>query len=535
MLHQEVIKVLKPLNKYRNIVVVVSVINILAQLLPPYLMGFLIDTIYPHTDEYTTYFFIIGTIVGVLIICFFINWLQRYLWADLINNGAGLVRSFFFERVLHKNYNFFIENHVGDINNKIINDSYIYVQSKMVMQPTIILNILQIIVVFIFLFILNPYMKITTLVLCLLLFVVYSFINKYLRKASIREREAFSFLMDDANETLLGINTIQLYQVEEFFSHNFEKSVEKYEKRLSRLKFWQSLSKSATYTINNIIPVVAIFAGILYLIGGGGITIGTIVSFYYLLPRLKEPIKALTDFNIDIQNAKAVESRLEELLVKEANEVDGLEEIEKIDTLEFSNFGYAYPNGETVLNNVSKKISRGMCLAITGQSGTGKTTILRLLKRQMSPTLGELKVNGKDYLQLNRKSYLSRVAILTQDVFVFNATIYENIRFGNNVQEKTIRDAAILSGIDHFSMDENAFALSGGERHRLGLARALACDYDVLILDEPTSGLDIGTEAKIIKNLKEILEKKNCIMIVTTHSENIVKNLCNDELSLDKL
>jgi ABC-type bacteriocin/lantibiotic exporter with double-glycine peptidase domain len=124
--------------------------------------------------------------------------------------------------------------------------------------------------------------------------------------------------------------------------------------------------------------------------------------------------------------------------------------------------------------------------------------------------------------------------VLPQDVYIFNSTLHDNIGFGKEHPEKRIRDVAKLSAIDHFSLDESALGLSGGERQRVGLARALACDYDVLILDEPTSNLDQETETAIIENLKQVQKETNCIMIVVTHSANVIENLCTKHLELPK-
>ncbi|MCL2380396.1 MAG: ABC transporter ATP-binding protein/permease [Treponema sp.] len=534
MLSSEISRILRPLRKYRNAVVFVSGLYILAGLLPPYLMSLLIDQLYPYINENSAHLFIAGTIVGLLLVCFFLDWLQGYLWADLLNNGTGIVRSFFFSNVLHKNYRFFVEHQVGDINNKVINDAYIYVQSKLMWKPTLFLNLLHIVVIFALLFFLNVYMKLMTIAFTVLFFVVYSQINRHLRKSAVKEREGFSTLLSEANETLTGIDTIQLYAAEEHSAEHFEKLSERYERHLSKLKYWQALSKASRNIIMNIIPVAAILAGIFYLAQGGDITIGGIIAFYYLLPRLREPIKALTDFNIDMQNARAVEKRLEELLTKEVREHVDLEKVDKIDELEFKNLGFGYPDGEVVLSGLNAKLERGDALAITGASGTGKTTLMRLLMRQITPNKGEISINGKNYADIDPASYLSRIAVLPQDVYIFDSTLHDNISFSKNHSEKRIRDAAKLSGIDHFSLDENARGLSGGERQRIGLARALACDFDVLILDEPTSSLDQETECLIIENLRQAQKATNCIMIVITHSANVLEKLCTKQLELPK-
>jgi ATP-binding cassette subfamily B protein len=530
----EVSKELQPLHRRRRVVVLISGLHILVGLLPPYLIGLLIDELYPYIGDNSAYLFMIGSIIGLLLIYFLLDWLQGYMWTDLINRGAGIVRSFFFENVLHKSYRFFLNHPIGDINNKVINDSYIYVQARLMMMPTLLLNQLHIIVIFVLLFALNGHMMLMTVAFSLVFFVIYIQINKHLRRSVVKEREGFSTLMTEANETLAGIDTVQLYAAQDYTAKYFTQLVDTYEHRLSKLKFWETLSKAGTNVIVSIISIAAILAGVFYLAQGGNITIGTIIAFYYFLPRLKDPVMALTDFNVTMQNAKAVEGRLEELLVKEECEQVYLENIEKINQLEFKNMGFGYPDDEMILSNLNVKLQPGDSLAITGPSGTGKTTLMRLLMGQVIPSEGDILINGKTSGNIDLASYTARISVLPQDVYVFDATLHDNIDFGRDYPEKCIRDAAKLSSIDHFSMDENAHGLSGGERQRLGLARALARDYDVLILDEPTSELDNETENIIIENLKEVQKTNNCIIIVVTHSNNVLEKLCNKKLELLK-
>ena len=530
----DISKALRPLHRRRNVVVFVSVMYILIGLLPPYLISLLIDDLYPDFAGASAYLVIISAIIGWLLICFLLDWLQEYLREDLMNHGAGIARSLSFWSVLHKDYRFFLNHSVGDINNKVINDSATYVKAKLMMIPTLLLNALHLIILFAFLFLLNTYMTLLVLLFSVVYLLAYSVINKKLRFYSKKEREGFSGLMTEANETLAGVDTIQLYAGEDYAAEYFEKLVDTYEEDLTVLKFWQTLSKAATNTITNIVPVVAIIAGIFYLTLGGDITIGNMLAFYYFLPRLKDPIKAITDFNIDLQNANAVEARIEELLTTEIDESIELAHIDKIDKLEFIDLGFSYHDGKEVLKDLNLQLKRGDSLAITGCSGSGKTSLLRLLKRQLTPTNGVLTVNDRDYTRLDVASYISRIAVLPQDVFIFDDTLHDNISLGKDFSEGHVRSVAKLSAIDHFSMDENALDLSGGERQRIGLARALACEYDVLILDEPTSELDHETECLIIENLKAVQQETNCIMIVVTHSSNILEKLCTRELALVK-
>lgn len=534
MIH-EVSKALKPLRPRRNIVIGVSIFHILVGLLPPYLMSILIDDLYENFQGLRAHLFLMIAISALILIVFCLDWLQSYLREDLMNRGVGITRSSFFWHVLHKDYRFFLTHPVGDINNKVIHDSSTYVKTRLMMLPTLFLNVLHLVVLFVFLFRLNRYMTLLVMAFSILFLLIYSGINKKMRRHSVKEREGFSELMSEANTTLTGVDTIQLYAGEDYAAEYFEKLVDIYEADLTTLKFWQTLSKAATNTITNIVPVAAVVAGVFYLALGGTITIGNILAFYYFLPRLKEPIKTLTDFNIDMQNAKAVEARLEELLALQVEGEKILDHIDKIDTLSFVNLGFHYADGHQVLKDLNFNLKRGDTLSITGPSGSGKTTLLRLLKRQVTPSEGFLLVNGRDYTEFEPASYISRIAVLPQDVFIFDDTIYDNISFGKEYSKKHVHEATKLSAIDHFSMDEQATGLSGGERQRIGLARALACEYDVLILDEPTSELDYETECLIIENLKKVQQQTNCIMVVVTHSPNILEKLCVKELSLVKM
>ena len=309
--------------------------------------------------------------------------------------------------------------------------------------------------------------------------------------------------------------------------------MDKYERLLIVLRKWKGLAHSSTGKIVMFLPLLAVFVG-LGLYGDDVITIGSIVALYMLLPYLAEPIKALTEFNVDYQNAKAVEKRLAELLTEEYVKNPDLMQIEKITSLEFDNLCYKYDNGKEVLWDVNFKVEPGDSLAVVGRSGTGKTTFLRMLKRQLEPSWGNIFINGTSVRHVDEKSYINRIAVLTQEVFIFDASIRDNIKFGKDLDEDEVAKFAKLSALGRMDLDSNAKDLSGGERQRMGLARALACQYDILILDEPTTDLDADTEAKIIGNLKAIQEETGCIFIIITHSENVLENLCNKTLELKR-
>ncbi|MDR2182981.1 MAG: ABC transporter ATP-binding protein/permease [Clostridiales bacterium] len=534
VLNAKISQTLRPLFGFRYGAAAFKAVNILISLMPPYLIGLLVDDL--NTTGGEGALGLIAIIMGILIAYFFLDWAQSFLWYKMLYIGTGKVRSYLFSNVLHKDYRFFAEHSIGDIENKVIHDAEYYAKAKLAMMPTLWLNILHVGIILAFLANMHLTKTIVVISLCAVFYLLYSRINKRLRRASIAEREGFSELLNAANETLLGINTIQLYSAQKLFDDYFEHSVDKYEGFLIHLRKWQAMAYSATESVMSVIPVIAVLVGIAF-VATGHITIGVIVSFFLFLPRLGSPIKGLTDFNIDLQKARAVESRLEELLDYDTDEDEAhLEKIEKIHSLEFVDISYSYAGDENeVLTDVCFKLGAGDALAVVGPSGTGKTTFLRLLKRQIAPTLGKIYINGKNYKDINAESHLSRVAVLTQDVFAFDDSIRENIRFGKDIPDERIEALAKFCALGDINLDDNAKSLSGGERQRMGLARALACDHDILVLDEPTSDLDLTTEAQIVENLRTLQKAKGTILIIVTHSDYVLKHLCNKVLPLSKI
>jgi len=532
-LNEQISKVFRPLLAFRYGTAAFKAVNILVSLLPPYLIGLLVDDL--NTTGGDNALALIALIVGILAAYFFMDWAQSFLWYKMLYLGTGKVRSFLFSNVLHKDYRFFAEHSIGDIENKVIHDAEYYAKARLAMMPTLWLNILHVGIILAFLVNMHLTKTLVVIGLCGVFYLLYSRINRLLRKTSTSEREGFSELLNNANETLLGINTIQLYNAEHYFDEYFEHSVDKYEGFLIRLRKWQALAYSATESIMAVIPVIAVLVGIAFA-ATGYITVGGIVAFFLFLPRLSSPIKGLTDFNIDLQRARAVEGRLEELLAY-TNESDAnLEKIDKIHSLEFIDISYSYAGDENeVLTDVCFNLAAGDALAVVGPSGTGKTTFLRLLKHQILPTLGKILVNGKNHEEINPESYLRRIAVLSQEVFAFDDSIRENIRFGKDIPDERVEALAKFCALGDINLDDNARGLSGGERQRMGLARALACDHDILVLDEPTSDLDLATEAQIVENLKTLQKQKGTILIIVTHSDYVLKNLCNKVLPLSKI
>ncbi|MDR2167726.1 MAG: ABC transporter ATP-binding protein/permease [Clostridiales bacterium] len=531
LLSKKIDEALHPVYKQRVPVVALRALNIGVSILPPILIGVLVDNLVPNVSDFAME--LIAIIAGILVLNFVLDWAQDYFWHKMEYTGTGLVRTYIFSNAIRKNYSFLHEHSVGEIESKVIHDAEIYTHSKISSIPMLALNIMHIVIILSISFFLSMHIALSVVAFAAVFFVLYKFINKKLRAAALVERESYTNMMVSASEMLSGVNTIQLYGEEKYFTRRFGKVVDRYEHFLVSLRKWNGLAHSSTNKIVGILPLVAAFIG-LGLYAAGGITIGEIVIFFSLLPHLAEPIKSLTEFNIDLQNARVVEDRLEELLVAEKPVDDSLVQIDKIHSLEFVNLCFKYENGTEALWDVSFEVKAGDALAVVGRSGTGKSTFLRILKRQLEPSWGDIRVNGIHHRKIDEKSYINRIAVLTQDVFIFDASVRDNIKFGKELSDDNLSKMTKLSALGKIKLDKNAKELAAGERQRLGLARALACEYDILILDEPTGELDADTEAEIIENLKQIQNDSGYTFIIITHSKNVAEKFTDNILELVK-
>ncbi|MDL2302575.1 ABC transporter ATP-binding protein/permease, partial [Lachnospiraceae bacterium OttesenSCG-928-D06] len=263
----------------------------------------------------------------------------------------------------------------------------------------------------------------------------------------------------------------------------------------------------------------------------GHITIGVIFSFCTYLQYLYDPIKNLTDLNMTIQQGKAVEHRLRELIPtnqEENAQGDGINHIEKI-TFKDVNFKY---DERTLIKNLNLEIKKGNKVAITGPSGIGKSTLIKLLLRQEVPNGGAIMINDKDLNDVDIYSYRDHVAVMSQNTFIFDGTMEENISMGHQYNEKEMEEVINNCCLDGTGA-ENVKNYSGGEKQRIGIARMLIKDADVIILDEPTSALDSHVENEIIKNIDKIVSNDDKIIVIISHKESTL-DLCDYKMSLNK-
>ncbi len=501
-------------------------------LLLPFTISKLVDAL-TNLDQ-SAVFLAIAMIVLVAV-GFFLNWIQNYFWFKMIHLGTTKFRTFVFGRLLLRDAYFFQEHPIGDLVNRVLNDTEQYARKKIVRAPILILNISTLLIMFLFLAYMNIRLSIVVVISGILYGVSYQFLNQKLRESATRERESFSHVMSEAEETLTGIYTVRIFRKEHYFTNRFLDGVNEHYRFMTKLQVWKSLGNSLTTALIQLIPVLTLLAGALMLLSHET-TLGVVMGFYAYLPYLWEPIENLTNLNLDSQQARAVEKRIESLIVEEIHVLpesapDAKPSSDGFYSLAVKNVTAFYGSEAPLFQNLSFIMEQGDRLAITGASGVGKSSLIQLLLGESEPKHGNIMINGVQLSPQNKSTLLSFISVVPQNIFLFRGTFEENICFDIAYSEEKYHQILHTTFLEEKEGSLKVDSFSGGERQRVGLARALIKGSGLLIMDEPTAALDMLTEKKFISNLDTYLKENNASLIVVSHRPEILR-ICNMTLDL---
>lgn len=518
------------INPLRILVMVLFTTGNVLGLLQPFLLGRLIDGLSSPTPALVA----LGSIlIGLVCLEFGFDWLQNYMWFKMIHRGISLARSKVLSLLLNRRVNEQGSIPNGDLVNRIIHDTGQYAEQMLIRWPMLILNVSSLLIIFAFLFYLNIWMAVCILGLSMAYFLAYRRLNILLRLHMKEERARFSEIMQSTQQFISGKEIIQLYHAQPYFSKKYSSIINQHFQTLLRLQKWKSLGQSTTTFILNIMPVLSVLLGV-YFMAKGQITIGTIFSFYSYLPYLSEPIRNLTDFNLIVQQAKSVEERLNQVMGDSAPAAPEIRPASPLTKVQFDHVSFRYISNDGGMKEVIKDLSftlqKGQRLAITGTSGNGKSTCLRLLLNQLTPAEGEIRFNTELAESLKQEQLQGQLVVMPQDIFLFDGTCEENIHFGRDYTSAELNNAMNDAEVT-LSGEQSITGVSGGERQRIGLARCLLKPAGLLVLDEPTSELDMETEQNIVRHLDHYLREHESMLIVVTHRPAIL-TICDWELRL---
>ena len=393
---------------------------------------------------------------------------------------------------------------------------------KIIVEPISIIS-------FIFLlFIIN--IKFTILVLVIIPisgFFSYK-VGQSIRRKSKRTSIQSAGILNIIKETLNNIKIIKIFNLENTENKNFIKENNKYFNLIFNQSKLSHLLTPINETIGLIVGILLIWFGGISVLEDGTMKSEDFIKFILLLFAMLQPIRKLANVNVLFQNGIAAAERVftifdNEDKIEESNTPVKIDSFKK--SINFKNVNFKYENNNnTILEDINFEIVKGQTIAIVGKSGAGKTTLTDLLPRFYDPTEGDIFVDSLNLKDIALKDLRNLFGIVTQNVILFNDTIRNNIIQGNeNASDADITKAIkssnledLIDKLDHgldTYIGENGVKLSGGEKQRLSIARALIKNPDILILDEATASLDSESEKKVHAAIDNIIIDRTVIII----------------------
>ena len=533
--YRRLLSYIGPFKKRRFYLVLLCAISIIMASIMPFFIGKLVNMITesaPISDIITFGFVLI--IIGILDAT--LNSAQNYVWHMYSTEYLNYFRTLMLDAALKKNIKFFKMND-EDFTNRILHDTSILSYDISIGFPMLILNVLRIGVVVGLMLFMSPVLTILPLLIVPIYTFTFHKIDKKIRAASNKERTLFTKVSETVSEYLHGVIQIKINRKEKFFLDNFVRTIDEYTQSAKDIKKYTAISYGVGGFIRTLLPISVLIFGAILIIKGK-LLLGYLFAFYSYLDYLYEPMKNLSDWYTGLNVSIGMSDRVLNFLEYDLEEDTGLK-IKGIKTLEFKDVSFSYDGKKQVLNNMNFKLESGDVVGIIGPSGSGKSTIIDIILKIWDTYSGEVLINEVELKDINRASYYEHMSLVEQEPFIFRDTILRNIQFEDNkLNEKVLNMSEISEMVENkkdklnHSLTTGGGNLSGGEKQRIALARALYTDADILILDEFTSALDNETEEKIVKNIEKLRDEGKIVIIITHRKSPL--SITNKIIDLEK-
>ncbi len=516
-------------NWYFYVAIVIVGISIsLANLLPATIISSLTEAI---TNATITKDFILKNILLYYLLIMFLIYLvsttKRVLQNRLKVRLYYALQVRYMENILVQDASFFEQFQAGDLLTRALGDVKSVNFSGSNRLLNIFLEFVTIVVTFIAMLLISPTLTLFSVIPLPIIF----FFNFYLKKKVKRNwkevREEASKMGNVVLESITNVRTIRAFSKEE---ENYQKNIE-YSDRVYKIER-RNLKLNVVFqpvfnSITAVATIIAYAVGSFYILDKG-MDIDSFVQFTIYLGMFASPLTNIGNLLNNFYQSLISADRINEVYDAKSKVIDSSDasNINHVDKIEFRNFSFKYENDNFyVLKNINLTIKKGETLGIVGKTGSGKSTLVRQLVRQLPICKGELFINGKFIEDFNQESVRSMVSYVPQEHVLFSRSVYQNVALGkaDQTSDDEIRHAIELAdfakdidalpyGLDTI-VGEYGVTLSGGQKQRLAIARAFLKNSDILILDDSLSAVDGSTEANIINSLKEYRKNKTNIIV----------------------
>ena len=523
----------KPHLRLFTLDMLASLVISLTGIIYPIITRRMLNDLIPNREYRLIVIFGIG-LLAVYLVRMGLNYFVQYYGHVMGVKMQAQMRSDMFRRLEELPYSFYDTHETGKIMSRMTNDLMDISELAHHGPENLLISGITIITSFCYLISINVPLTLIVFACVPLLVIISLSLRVKMRDAFKKSRESVAEINAALESSISGIRVTKAFT-------NSEKETEKFE--VGNGKFVSSRSAaykamgqfhSGTSFVTDIFNVVVLIAGGLFLYNNK-ISFGDYSTFIVSIGIFVTPVMTLINFMEQYQNGVTGFERFVEIMdAKPEKDSDGAKDAGKLSgDIALSHVSYSYDGAKEVLRDVSLKINKGETFALVGPSGGGKTTICHLIPHFYDVTDGQILLDGKEIHSLTMESVRRNIGIVQQDIYLFNASVRENILYGRlDATDEEVMEAAKRANIHDYILSlpegyetkigERGVKLSGGQKQRLSIARVFLKDPSILILDEATSALDNATEILIQKSLDELCKGRTTIVVA--HRLSTVRN-----------
>lgn len=477
----------------------------------------------------------------VILIVFFLKnlfgYLQSYFMAYVEYSSMNDLRDTAYKHLHKLPISYFKKERVGNLISRFTNDISKIQDSISATFSSLIKEPLTIVVFLIIALSISWQLTLFAAIILPVSMLAIMWIGLKVRKQSTLVQRKIADITSVLQETISGVKVVKAFGMEPYENKKFVKETRSYLKTVLKIVRIRDAASPITEMISIIVGAIIIYYGGILVLKSATISASLFMGFLLAIFQMMKPIKDLSTVNNRIQEAGAAADRIFEILdtvpdIKDSKDARTLGEFKNI--INFTEVSFKYEDSEEwVLDDINLEVSKGDILALVGPSGGGKSTLVDLIPRFYDPIKGSILIDGEDIRNFTIDSLRGKMGIVTQETFLFNSSIQDNIAYGlENYPSEKVIEAAKAANAHEFIMQtpdgyetvvgERGVKLSGGQRQRLTIARAILKNPDIMIFDEATSALDSESEILVQEAIERMM--KNRTTFVIAHRLSTIRN-----------
>jgi len=464
-------------------------------------------------------------------------YLQGFFMAFVQQSVIRLFRNRLFDKYQRLSLGYFHRRRTGQVISRVTNDVMVLNDSIDIGFNSLVTDSVLVIIFLVFLVLLSWKLTLLSMVVMPVVFGFIWFIGKKLRKYSERSQQRMADVNSILEETVSNVRIVKAFSMEKFETKKFFRVTYEYFRSLLRMTRIRHLASPINDTLATVAGVIILlFAGSRIISGSGELDAGDFLTFVLAMFSMIKPVKSLSQIHLKLQEGMAAAERVFKVLDTEeriadpphGRKIDGFSH-----SIAYEHVSFSYNGSEQVIKDVSFEVKPGEVLAVVGPSGAGKSTLLDLLPRFYDPQQGRITIDGTDIRTILLESLRGLMGIVTQETYLFNDTVCNNIAYGlNGIPSKNVINAANIANAHQFIVElqsgydtvvgNRGVMLSGGQRQRIAIARALLKNPPILIFDEATSALDTESEMLVQEAINRLMANRTTLVVA--HRLSTIKN-----------